>query len=144
MARASIPETLRAVVIERAHQRCEYCHRPDDDNLNAYPHEIDHVIAKKHGGDTVSMNLAYACFDCNRYKGSDIASIDPLTTQISPLFHPRTNEWHHHFRLSTDGTLVPLTAEGRATVFLLKLNDLIRIQIRVRFLTAKKLEVGQE
>jgi 5-methylcytosine-specific restriction endonuclease McrA len=43
------------------------------------PHEIDHIIAKKHGGRTEAENLALSCTLCNKYKGSDPASVDPET-----------------------------------------------------------------
>lgn len=121
-----IPATLRAAIVERAGERCEYCHKPQ---ISFYPHEVDHVVAVKHGGETTLDNLAFACFQCNRYKGSDLASIDPQSGAITPLFNPRTQHWADHFRL--DGaTIVPLTSEGRATVFLLRLNDPERIQER--------------
>ena len=51
-------------------------------------HQIDHVIAEKHGGQTVEENLALSCTLCNKYKGSDIASIDNKTGEIFPLFNP--------------------------------------------------------
>jgi HNH endonuclease len=48
-----------------------------------YPHEADHVIAEKHGGATSADNLAWACFYCNRFKGSDLASVDPTSRDPS-------------------------------------------------------------
>jgi len=62
-------------------------------------HEPDHIIAKKHGGETALGNLANACFDCNRFKGSDIASLDPLTQDLVPLYNPRVALWRDHFVL---------------------------------------------
>ena len=41
-----------------------------------FPHEVDHVVAEKHGGTTVETNLAFTCWRCNRHKGTDLASID--------------------------------------------------------------------
>jgi 5-methylcytosine-specific restriction endonuclease McrA len=123
---ALIPAATRSVVIERAESRCEYCHKPQ---ISFYPHEVDHIIALKHGGETSLDNLAFACFQCNRYKGSDIASIDPQTNLITPLFNPRAQEWADHFRFE-GAAIVPLTPEGRATVFLLRLNDPRRVQER--------------
>ena len=34
---------------------------------------------------------------CNRRKGSDIASIDPETGQLTPLFHPRVDRWDDQY-----------------------------------------------
>jgi hypothetical protein len=87
---------LRRLVRDRARRCCEYCGMPDGEPV--FPHEPDHIIAIKHGGPTSSENLAYACFDCNRAKGSDIASIDPDTGTLTPLFSPRTQVWSEHFR----------------------------------------------
>jgi hypothetical protein len=115
-----ISNNLRNLVINRANFRCEYCLLAQDDEP-IYPHEVDHVIAEKHSGQTHEDNLAYACFYCNRFKGSDLASLDPLTGEITSLFNPRTQVWAEHFAL--DGpVIVPLTAVGRTTAFLLKLN----------------------
>jgi hypothetical protein len=92
-------------------------------------HEIDHVIAEKHGGATETNNLAYACAQCNRFKGSDIATIDPQTGQIVPLFNPRTQSWHEHFNL--DGAvIIARSPSGRATERLLQLNQVDRILLR--------------
>jgi hypothetical protein len=42
------------------------------------------------------------------WKGSDIASLDPLTGELVPLFNPRRDSWPDHFRL--DGPILePLT-----------------------------------
>jgi hypothetical protein len=49
----------------------------------------DHPIALKHGGETVAGNLTLRCTIYNRFKITDIASIDPDTGQLSALFHPR-------------------------------------------------------
>jgi len=123
-----VPVGMRQATIERSSGKCEYCHLP---NIAFFPHEVDHVVARKHGGRTEPENLAYACFQCNRSKGSDIASIDPETGLITPLFNPRTQAWQEHFRFQ-DKLIVPLTPEGRATVFLLRLNLPDRIAERQR------------
>jgi len=67
MIQSRILASLRREVRERAKERCEYCLLAE---LQAFfPHEPDHLIALKHGGETTSANLALACFDCNRFKG---------------------------------------------------------------------------
>lgn len=75
MSAPHIPAPLRRSVYERAAGRCEYCRIPD--TLTLAPHEIDHIIAVKHGGLTESENLALSCTLCNKRKGSDLASLDP-------------------------------------------------------------------
>jgi hypothetical protein len=122
-----INEALRRQVIERAENCCEYCHVHQDDI--AYTHEVDHIIPEKHKGKTQLDNLCLACLDCNRHKGSDFATFNPETDEVIRLFNPRKHIWGEHFRLE-GATIVPLSLEGQATVFVLKLNDDIRIQER--------------
>lgn len=122
-----IPLSLRELVRERAGGRCEYCLIHESDVL--LPHEVDHIIAVKHRGQTDPSNLAYACYLCNRRKGTDIASIDPDTGQLTCLFNPRTDRWLDHLNL-IGGRIVPLTQTGRVTVELLQLNDTERVEER--------------
>lgn len=125
-----VPAALRRRVRRRAGGRCEYCLIHEDDVGLA--HEPDHIVAAKHGGATDAANLAWACFLCNRRKGTDLASIDPLTDTVVRLFNPRIHQWSEHFRLR-DGAILPLTAEARATEYLLQLNSTESIETR-RFL----------
>lgn len=84
--------------------------------------QIDHIIAEQHGGQSVFENLAWSCLHCNKHKGPNIASIDPLTGQLVPLFHPRQQKWQRHF--SWDGPiLIGRTRSGRATIRVLAIND---------------------
>jgi len=94
-----------------------------------FDHEPDHIIAKQHGGETTLENLALACMQCNRCKGPNIASVDPETKRIVPLFHPRTDRWSDHFR-ADDERITPLTAVGRATAALLEFNRTDREETR--------------
>lgn len=108
--------------------RCEYCRVFEGDSFAVYT--IDHIIAEKHGGQTHPDNLAYSCLICNHYKGTDVASYDLDTGQLTPLFNPRQDCWGDHFRVTTTGQIVPLTAIGRVTVRLLQLNRPERIRER--------------
>ncbi|HEX6800655.1 MAG TPA: HNH endonuclease signature motif containing protein [Ktedonobacterales bacterium] len=121
MSATYIPARLRRAVISRALQCCENCWTPDDAPLVA--HEVDHVIAERHKGKTELANLAYACFRCNRLKGSDLSSIDPQTGTITRLYNPRTDRWIEHFRLLTDAAIVAQSAIGRTTLDFLDMND---------------------
>jgi 5-methylcytosine-specific restriction endonuclease McrA len=128
-----VSETLRQLVYERAEGRCEYCLIPDYAVFAA--HEIDHIIARKHGGQTVPENLALSCALCNKYKGSDLTSIDPETDAIVPLYHPRHENWDDHFQLQ-GALFVPLTQTGRVTVRLLQLNHPERLAERELLIAA--------
>jgi len=114
-----VSESQRRFVAQRAAYRCEYCLLLEVDSYS--PHQIDHVISRKHGGATELDNLAYACLRCNAWKGSDIGSLDPQTREFVSLFNPRNHRWHDHFVLR-GAVIEPLTAEGKATARLLKLN----------------------
>lgn len=118
------PEAVRAVVRTRANSRCEYCLLSEDDA--GLPHEIDHVLSRKHGGTDGLDNLAYACYLCNRFKGSDIASVHPITGELVRFFDPRQDAWREHF--SIEGSLLtPLTEIGLVTALLLRFNSPPRI-----------------
>jgi hypothetical protein len=88
---------LRQHVRQRAGARWQYCRKPEV--ASAYPHHIEHIIARKHAGSSAPGNLAWACFHCNVAKGSDIASYDPETQQLTPLFNPRIQPWREHFEV---------------------------------------------
>lgn len=90
----------------------------------------------KVGGITDPTNLALARLRCNRYKGPNIGSFDPLTGQLVPLFHPRLQVWDQRFQIF-DGDIIPLTAEGRVTVRVLRFNDPDRLTERQRLIAAR-------
>jgi hypothetical protein len=119
-----IPDSLCQIVISRANHCCEYCLIHQD--FAFHRHEIDHILAEKHGGETVAENLGLSCMLCNRQRGSDIASFDKETRQVVTLFNPRLEKWTVHFRLD-QAQIVPLTPTGRVTVRLLRLNDVERL-----------------
>lgn len=48
---------------------------------------------------------------------------------LQPLFHPRRDNWHEHFRLE-EAVIEPLTPTGRVTVRLLQLNQISRVNER--------------
>jgi hypothetical protein len=57
---------------------------------------------------------------------SDIASLDPATQKIVPLFHPRKQHWRDHFRVA--GAIIePLSPEVRVTARLLRFNIAQRV-----------------
>ena len=133
-----IPSALRQLVYARAKGCCEYCLIPEA--MSLAPHEIDHIIAEKHGGATTEDNLALSCTLCNKHKGSDIASVDAGSQQIVRLYHPRRDAWGDHFDLQ-DGVLVGLTPIGRVTITLLKVNRAERIEERQLLLVGRLLHI---
>jgi len=63
---------------------------------------------------------------CNRYKGTDLASLSPKTGQLCRLFHPRVDDWAEHF--SIDAAMIrPLTDIGAVTVRILQMNHPDRV-----------------
>lgn len=117
---STIPAPLRRLVVERANEKCEYC--LISQNFSIYTHEVDHIIATKHGGQTTAENLALSCLSCNRHKGTDLATFDSLTNELTLLFNPRLQNWTEHFSLQSNAHIVGKTSTGRATAFLLMFN----------------------
>jgi HNH endonuclease len=133
-----IPNALRRLVHERAGGTCEYCLLREAMALSA--HEVDHIVSQKHGGATEADNLALSCALCNKYKGSDLSSIDLETSTLVPLFHPRRQRWSEHFQLAAE-MILPLTPVGRATVRLLQLNHPDRLAERALLISAGLIQV---
>lgn len=113
------PDAVRKLVESRASSRCEYCLIDRADA--GFPHQIDHIISQKHRGSSQPDNLAFACYLCNLYKGSDIASVHSATGELVRLFHPRQDRWGDHFRIAGP-VIEPLTKIGTVTTHLLRLN----------------------
>ncbi len=127
MSLTGISAALRRLVRARADGCCEYCGIHESETL--MPHEPDHIIAEQHGGITAEENLSLACFQCNRLKGPNVASVDPQTKRVIRLFHPREDDWAAHFRFE-GGRLIGITGMGRSTAALLRLNAPERIRLR--------------
>lgn len=122
-----IPETLRLATAQRAGYRCEYCRVFERDMV--YRFQGDHIISRKHGGETILENLAYACSTCNQNKGPDLGTYLPGSKRLVRLFNPRRDHWSMHFELNA-GQIIPLTKIGAATVKVLDLNHPDRIILR--------------
>lgn len=120
---------IRELVFRRAAWRCEYCLLHQEDVFT--PHQIDHIVSRKHGGDSSPENLALACVRCNSWKGTDIAGWGFARQEVTFLYHPRVDRWGDHSRLEADGAITALTDAGVATVRLLKLNIRSRILERL-------------
>lgn len=120
-------ESLTRAVRERTGQACEYCQLPEA--LYDGTFEVEHVVPRQHGGHTRLSNLAYACLHDNRHKGPNLTGIDPKTKKLTTLFNPRRHKWSRHFRW--DGShLLGRTPIGRVTVYVLAMNDPVRVEFR--------------
>jgi HNH endonuclease len=125
---------LEQQVWERARSFCEYC-RFSSQHAEA-PFQVDHVVAQKHGGETVPENLALSCYNCNSYKGPNIAGIDPVSGKMVRLFNPRRDKWADHFAWQGP-VLTGRTAVGRATIQVLWINHPLRVETRKWLIDAK-------
>lgn len=125
----------RRLVRRRAGSRCEYCRLPQCAVDLTF--HVEHIIAKQHGGGDGPENLCLSCDRCNLHKGPNLTSIDPLSRQLVPLFHPRQDVWDEHFELVGD-QIVGSTAAGRATVQLMQMNSARRRQLRLRLVAEGK------
>jgi hypothetical protein len=113
-----VSKELRKRVAKRAGYLCEYCLIAEADTFLGC--EVDHIISLKHGGKTEPANLAYACTYCNRYKGTDIASLTESGALIR-LYNPRNDRWKDHFRLETH-QILPVSNIGEVTIKMLRMN----------------------
>lgn len=117
----------REFVRQRAQRRCEYCRLPEA--FDEWPFHLEHIIAVQHGGDDSPSNLGWACSRCNLHKGTNLISIDPETNQQTGLFNPRQQQWSDHFTIH-EARILGITAVGRATLRLLRMNDARRVELR--------------
>jgi len=124
----AIPAPLRDLVQARAGNRCEYCQLHQDDDP-FFRFHVEHVVARQHDGATAEGNLALSCHHCNLHKGPNLTGLDPLTGDITPLYHPRKQIWAEHFEWR-GVAIVGLTPTGRATVRVLSMNAPNRLELR--------------
>lgn len=123
----TVSPEARQIVRRRAEDSCEYCRLPS--YASVLPLQVDHIIGRQHRGSDGVENLCLCCIHCNLKKGPNIASIDPISARIVPLYHPRLQPWTGHFRFA-ESRILGLTPEGRATVELLNVNADERVQLR--------------
>ena len=123
-----ISAQTRAQVHERAQNACEYCHLHQDDSPLAALH-VERIIPRIHSGSDELDNLALACIDCNLDKGTNLTGIDPETSEITQLFHPRRQAWDDHFEWQGI-YLTGKTSTGRTTIRVLNINSEDQVVLR--------------
>ncbi len=124
----------RQFVFIRALDRCEYCRLPQ----SAAPYftfNVEHIEAQQHITDDSLDNLALACPDCNRHKGPNLTTLDLRTREIIRLFHPRQDHWGDHFEFR-GAILIGRTVVGEATIRLLQINTVDRVEMRAELQAA--------
>lgn len=124
----TISNTQRGLVNSRAKGMCEYCRVPQTSGTITY--HVDHIRPIKHNGTDDIDNLCLSCYKCNGYKGTNIAGYDPLSDEITRLYHPRQDDWFTHFTIIETMEIEGLTAEGRTTAELLRFNEAGRVRYR--------------
>lgn len=124
---SDLTPALRAAVIRRADDRCEYCGLSQVGQEAAF--HIDHVVPRSAKGPTTLDNLAIACVSCSLHKAAKRTAPDPDSGDEVPLFNPRDQRWPDHFRWQGEA-IVGMTPSGRATVAALVLNRPLILAIR--------------
>jgi hypothetical protein len=126
---------LRQQLLDADDHRCAYCQTTQASS--GQPMVVDHIIPKSQGGETSFDNLCFSCRRCNEFKGSVTEFLDPLTEEVLPLYHPRFQTWAEHFAWDASGVyLIGLTAIGRITILVLRMNNEIIINARRRWVSA--------
>ena len=124
-----VSPSQKAVIRVTCRNCCAYCRTPE--NLTTTTFEIEHIIPLAAGGRTEIGNLCLACPTCNRFKANLQAALDLVSGEVVPLFHPNLQRWDEHFAWNNNRSeIIGLTATGRATVELLRMNrpELVRMR----------------
>jgi len=124
----AIPKDIQSQVWDRDGGRCRYCLISQFGQAARF--HIDHIHPKCAGGADDITNLALVCPSCNLHKSTRLNAVDPLTGDLTLLFHPLKQDWHLHFILRADGTCHGVSAAGRATIAALQMNDVDSVSAR--------------
>jgi hypothetical protein len=117
------------LVSARAAHRCEYCQAPEA--VFNFAFEVEHIVPLVLGGSDSDTNLALACRCCNLRKGVQVEYWDAELNVAVPLFHPRQQLWTDHFSaVAESGTILELSAIGRATIECLEMNSSLQVSAR--------------
>jgi len=123
--------SAREFVRRRAKHRCEYCLLRQEHSGS--PHQIEHIVARQHGGSDRLDNLALACDRCNLKKGPNLSGLDPVG-DTRAFVSSKTRRLGR--TLSVSGAYIEgLTPTGRATVQVLDMNDARRLDLRAEILS---------
>ena len=99
-------------------------------NFEAFTLQIEHIIPRKHHGETILENPVLACFACNNHKGPNLTGIDPDTGKIERLFNPRQDTWSDFFIIE-EGKITGISPVGRASEDAFAFNLPNRVELRI-------------
>ena len=99
-----VPVELQRAVRTRCGNRCAYCQTAED--LTTVVFELEHIVPRALGGETILDNLCLACPSCNRFKADRTSAPDLATGEQVPLFHPQRHQWSDDFAWTDDGTRI--------------------------------------
>jgi len=120
---------LRNSLLAADDHQCAYCQTRQSNS--GFPMVVDHIIPVSKNGPTAFENLCFSCHRCNLFKNERTHHQDPLTGNLTALFHPRRDSWADHFRWDEDGIfLTAITGVGRATLLALQMNNDVIIDAR--------------
>ena len=129
MSSQYVPVALKQLVFNRANGICEYCRSQAKYAIDSLV--MEHIQPISQGGQTAADSLALSCQTCNNCKYTKTKALDPVTSSIVSLFHPRKMIWAEHFAWNSDATrMLGLTPTGRATVTQLQTNRDSVVNIR--------------
>jgi len=117
---------IRGKVRQRAGCACEYCGVRETDTGGLLT--IDHFQPQSKGGSDDLENLIYCCNRCNSYKYNYF----PSSPTQPVIWNPRITSRNQHFFELDNGNLKGLSAEGIATINLLRLNRISLIKYRLQ------------
>src|SRR5207253_4913924 len=87
--------SLRELIAKRAQERCEYCRSPAASAHQSF--SLEHIRPRSRKGRDSLRNCALACQGCNNHKYDRMKARDPISLQMTVLFHPRRHRWRDHF-----------------------------------------------
>jgi hypothetical protein len=126
---AYVPADLRQQVRDLFSDCCAYCQTPEE--LTVVTFEVEHIIPRSAGGETILSNLCLACPTCNRCKANRTTVIEPGSQQEIPLYRPDQDDWSAHFAWNDDATeIIALTPVGRVSIEALRMNRPSLVRLR--------------
>jgi hypothetical protein len=130
----AIPKALREQVAKRDRYRCCYCLTTEANS--GVTMTCDHIQPVSKGGENLVENVCLACSACNIFKSNTTEALDLVSGEKVALFNPLTQIWSEHFRWSADKTRVEgITATGRVTVTTLRMNRMVVVLARQRWVS---------